>query len=288
MEFKVNIKAGLDTATSYVNASGSDQHIITDTERRTFGLQDSQLKGAVEKYFGKSPNDAYLHNPTPWDNLYTKYNWTEVQTVLVVENATIMGITSEPVIVATKTFENKSSKKANFNCDISDQVTNSAESNWSQTDTINISQAVSYKIGFLGSGGGGETSMSYEHAWGKGGSESQSVTVGSTSGVTVELDPGECVKATLIATRGVMRVKIVYKAYLIGGTAVNYNPTYKDHHFWCLDINAVMSAAAIITSRVFTEDIEIGYYSNASIKIEDMDGQVRKMFSMASRPAQLE
>ncbi|MGB9426497.1 MAG: hypothetical protein WCB09_08645, partial [Methylocella sp.] len=140
MGIEVSIKAGADAATSSVNASGSVQHIITDTERKTFGIQDAGLKNAVGKFFGKEPNDAYLHSDTPWGDLYKTYGWPEVQTVLVVESATIRGITSEPVIVATKTFTNKSKVKATFNAGISDQVSNTSTSSWSQTDTITVGQ----------------------------------------------------------------------------------------------------------------------------------------------------
>lgn len=288
MGIEISVKAGVDTATSSVNALGSVQHIITDKERTTFDIEDKNLKNAVGKYFGKNPNDAFLHSPTPWDDLYKSYGWDQVQTVLIVKSATITGITSEPVIVATKTFSNNSSKKATFDASISDQVTNTTESNWSETNTIEVAQTISYGIEFLGCGSaGGSTSMSYNHSWGQGGSESKSISIGTTSGVSVELNPGESVEAVLSASRGVMKVRIVYKAYLIGCTAVNYNPTFKDHHFWGLNIGSVMNAAGISNIREFTEDIEIGYYSNAKIELRDPVGQLKAMFSMADRAAPL-
>lgn len=286
MGIEISVKAGSDKDTSSVTASGSVQHIITDNERKTFNLEDKSLKNAVGKYFGKNPNDAYLHSPTPWDDLYKTYGWDQVQTILVVKSATITGITSEPVIVATKTFTNNSSKKATFDASISDQVTNTTESNWSETDSVDVNQTISYGIEFLGCGSaGGSTSMSYGHSWGQGGSESKTINIGTTSGVSVKLDPGESIEAVLSASRGVMKVRIVYKAYLTGSTAVNYNPTYKDHHFWGLNIEKVMNSASLSNIREFTEDIEIGYYSNAQIELRDPAGQLKGMFSMADRAA---
>ncbi len=285
MGIEISIKAGADAATSSVSASGSVQHIITDKERKTFGIEDAGLKNAVEKYFGKKPNDAYLHSPTPWDDLYKTYGWPEVQTILDVKSAKITGITSEPVIVATKKFVNSSTKIATFDASISDQVTNTTESNWSETDTIEVGQKLTYNVSFLGAGGGGETSMSYSHSWGQGGSESESITVGSSSGVSVELNPGESVEAVLTASRGVMKVRIVYMAHPVGDTAVNYNPTFKDHHFWALPITGVMGAASLSTTREFTEDIEIGYYSNAKIELRDPEGQLKATFSAANKAA---
>lgn len=281
MGIQISIKAGADASTSSVRASGSVQHIITDNERKTFGIEDSGLKSAVEKYFGKKPNDAYLHSPTPWDDLYKTYGWAEVQTILDLKSSTITGITSEPVIVATKKFVNSSTKVATFDASISDQVNDTTESNWSETDTIDVGQKITYEVSFLGAGGGGETSMSYSHSWGQGGSESKSITVGSSSGVTVQLNPGESVEAVLTASRGVMKVRIVYLAHLTGSTAVNYNPTYKDHHFWALPITGVMGAASLSTTREFTEDIEIGYYSDAKIELRDPTGQLKATFLAA-------
>lgn len=269
----VQIVAGLTTSSSSVTASGSVQHIITDTEVNSFGVQDGNLKNAVGKYFGKNPNDAFLHSPTPWNDLYKTYGWPQVQTVLTVASATITGITSQPVIVAQQTFKNNSNKQGTFNVGISDTVTDTVESNWSTTNSIDVTQTVEYGISFLGTGGGGSTSISYSRTWGQGGSNSQSVAVGASQGVTVVLDPGESVLAQLTASRGVMKVRIVYQASLIGASAINYNPTFKDHHFWGLDLPSVMNAAQIKNSLQFTEDIEIGFYTNSEIELKDPSGK---------------
>lgn len=285
MGIDISIKAGLNKETSSVNASGSVQHVITDTEVKSFGIQDGDLKKAVGKFFGKAPNDAYLHSDTPWGDLYKTYNWPQVQVVLVVDSATIIGITSEPVIVATQKFTNNSQVKGTFNVGISDQVNNTSSNTWSNTDSITVGQKFTYKVEFLGTGSGGETSMSYSQTWGESKTESLSVTVGTQSGVSVPLDPGQSVEAQLTASRGVMKVRIVYKAYLIGDTAVNYNPTYKDHHFWALNIGQVMAAGGISNLKSITEDIEIGFYANSTIELKDSSGQIRTAFMAVAKPA---
>lgn len=269
MGISISVVAGQDESASSVNASGTVQHVITDEERTTFHLGDKQLKDAVKAYFGKRPNDAYLHSPTPWHDLYKTYNWPQVQMVLVVKSAEILGITSEPVIVKTQEFVNSSSQKGTFNVGISESVNNTTSSNWSTGGTLSIGQKFSYSVKFFGEGAEGETSLSYSQSWGVGGQESKSITVGSTSGVSVELEPGESVLAELSASRGVMKVRIRYNAYLIGSTAINYNPTYKGHHFYSLGIGGVMSKGGISNSVMSTEDIEIGYYSNSKIELKD-------------------
>ncbi|MCO6441629.1 MAG: follicular epithelium yolk protein subunit [Nitrococcus mobilis] len=287
MGISISIVAGQDKSASSVNASGTVQHVITDEEQTTFRLGDKQLKDAVKAYFGKSPNDAYLHSPTPWGDLYKKYSWPQVQMILVVQSAEILGITSEPVIVKTQEFVNNSRQKGTFNVAITESVNNTTSSNWSTGGTLTIGQKFSYGVKFLGAGAEGETSLSYSQSWGVGGQESKSITVGSSSGVSVELDPGESVLAELSASRGVMKVRIRYNAYLIGNTAVNYNPTYKDHHFWSLGIAGVMAKGGITNSVQSTEDIEIGYYSNSKIELKDKTtGALKAAYSMADAPGQ--
>jgi hypothetical protein len=269
MGINISIVAGQDESSSTVNATGSVEHVITDEERSTFKLSDKQLKDAVNKYFGKSPNDAYLHSPTPWGDLYKTYGWSQVEVVLSVHKAEILGITSKPVVVKTQEFANHSSQKGTFNVAITESVENTTSSNWSTGGTLTIGQEFNYGVKFLGAGGEGTTSLSYSQSWGVGGEKSKSVTIGSSSGVSVDLDPGESVVAELSASRGVMNVRIEYIAYLIGQTAVNYNPTYKGHHFWGLGISGVMDKGGVSNSITSTEDIEIGYYSNSKIELRD-------------------
>lgn len=284
MGITISIIAGDDQKSSSVSASGSIQHIITDTERNTFKLSDDGLKKAVDKYFGKRPNDAYLHSPTPWDDLYKRYGWPQVQTIVRPTKAEILSITSEPTIVATRIFKNNSSVKGTFNAGIEESVTDTVTSSWSTGGTLTIGQEIEYGIKFLGSGVSGTTSMSYSQSWEVGGTHEKTTTVGSTSGVTVELNPGESVKSILTASRGVMKVRVTYHATLNGSTAVNYNPKYKDHHFWGLNIDKVMNAANLDNSLKYTEDIEIGYYSDAVVELQNVNGQSLKRVEMASMP----
>jgi len=127
--------------------------------------------------------------------------------------------------------------------------------------------------------------MSFSHSWGQGGSESKSITVGSSAGVSIDLDPGEGVTAQLTASRGVMKVWIVYQAHLDGSAALNYNPTYKGHHFWALPIASTMAAASLATTRGFTEDIEIGSYSNSRVELKDAQDQIKAADNASDTPA---
>ena len=178
-------------------------------------------------------------------------------------------MTTTPVVVKSQTFTNDSSHRATFNVGISETVTDTTSTNWNTGGTLTIGQAISYEVGFLGTGGGGETSATYSGSWGEGGQKSKSVTLGSSSGVNIDLNPGQSVVVQLTASRGVMKVRIRYKAYLVGSTAVNYKHKYKDHYYWALGIGGVMSAGGNSNSVVSTEDIEIEYYSSSKIDVKD-------------------
>lgn len=274
MAISINIHGGLDAKSTQVSATGYEEHVITDTEAKTFHLTDSELKTAVEKYFGKKPNDAYLHSPTPWGDLYKRYDWDEVMLVLEVIGATIDDVTSEPAIISQETFKNNSDVKATFNASISQSVSDTVSNTWSQTNTIQVGSKVNLGVQIPGIGSaGGEMSMSYSYAWGESTTKSTTVTAGSQSGINVELAPGESVDAILSASRGKIKVKVKYKAHLKGYTAVNYNPTYKDHHFWALPINSVMKKANISNELYFTEDIMVDFYAHSTVELKKPNGK---------------
>lgn len=285
MAISISINAGQNESSSSVIATGSIQHIINDTERTAFNIQDAALKSAVATYFGQAPDDAYVCSPTPWGDLYQVYSWPQIQTLFSVVSASILGITSNPTIVASQIFKNLSTVPAEFNCGITQEVSVTTESNWSNTSTVEIGQTISYDIGFLGAGAGGETSLSYSQTWEQGGSESKSVTLGSNSGVTVTLQPGKSVESELTASQGKLTVQIVYQQTLSGDTAINYSDTYKGHHFWALDINTVMSAAGYPTSITTTETIEIDFYANSTIVLIDPQGKAIASFVVGPKHA---
>ena len=284
MPITISLNAGQDVTSSSVTASGSVQHVITDSERTAFNIQDAALKSAVAAYFGQGPDDAFVCSPTPWNDLYHTYGWPQVQTLLTVQSATILSETSTTAVLASQIFQNTSNVAADFNCGITQEVSLTTESSWSNTSAVEISQTISYELSFLGSGAGGETALSYTETWETAGSQSENVTLGTNSGVTVTLQPGQSVESVLTASKGVLKVQVVYQLSLSGDTAINYGDTFKGHHFWGLDINAVMAAAGQPTTITSTEVVEIDFYTNSKIVLKDPSGAVMAMFRPDARP----
>ncbi|CAH0403639.1 unnamed protein product [Chilo suppressalis] len=252
-----------------VYLSGEDVGIITDTERETFNVRDGSLKDAVRSYFGKRPDDAYLRSPTPWSDLYQRYGWQQVTRTLIPKKATILGVVSQPTVVMQQVFENNSSKPATFNVGISQEVANTVSSSWSKGRSLSIGQEISYKVDLKVAKVGGTSTIDYTHSWGRNTEKSETVTVGASSAMDILLESGQSVIAQLHATKGTIKIEVEYEASLSGDTAINYSKPYKGHHFWSLDIEGVMNSGGISNSLVSRETIEIGFYSQAKITVQD-------------------
>jgi hypothetical protein len=278
MGIDISIVAGPTKDTSSVSASGSVQHVITDAEVGVFGIQDDALKNAVASPNGFSPgtrpNEAYLSSttPTPWGDLYKTYGWDQVQTVLVADSASITGIDSKPPLIAEKTFTNNSGVAGTFKAGVSLQVANTSSSTWSDTYSMGFEQKFTYNVSFLGEGVGGETDLKFGAEFGHSHTEQSTVTEGTQDEVDVVLNPGQSVIARLTVSRSVLKVRITYRAYLIGSTALHYDPGYNGHNFWALEIGGQMAAGGISNSRTFTEDIEIDFSTDSRVTTTNPDG----------------
>ena len=56
-----------------IQIEGSLNTAVGDTLVPLFGLDEQNLKNAVEQYFGKRPDDVFFKSPTPWGDLYKRY-----------------------------------------------------------------------------------------------------------------------------------------------------------------------------------------------------------------------
>jgi hypothetical protein len=281
MSFSISIVAGQDPSSSRVSTSGTVQHVITDTDRATFGIADAPLKKAVNIYFGKAPTDVFVRSPTPRGDLYQNYGWPQVQTILSIQGAEIVDNAAEDVVVKTQLFINDGAEPADVDVALTEQVDNATNSSWTSGANFKF-DPLDYQITFLAAGGGSDATLSYSQGWGAGEEASQSIGVGIESGLPVGLEAGESVVAELTISRVTMKVRITYNAHLVGSIALNYNPTFKGHHFWTLDIGGVMNAANIANANVSTEEITIVYCTNARIVLKDQEsGEVTAVYSMA-------
>ncbi|CAH2987306.1 unnamed protein product [Chilo suppressalis] len=267
----VNVTASMIEGMSAVDIAGESVDVISDQEIHTFGLGESPLKDAVERYSGGRPGDVYLKSPTPWNDLYKVYNWSEVRRTLYPRSARVLGVTSQPVIVSVQEFSNHSSVVGTYNAGITHQVEQTVSNTWSKGGELTVGTEISYNIDMQVATVGGSASMSFGSSWGHDRTNSKSVTVGASSAIEVELAPGQAAIATLQAIRATVEVEVDYTATLHGAVACNYPDKHNDHHFWSYDINEVMGAAGMNKNIDSTERMRIDFYSDAKVMLRDRD-----------------
>ncbi|XP_061724971.1 spherulin-2A-like [Cydia pomonella] len=260
-----------------VHYSGIQMDIISDQERSSFSLGDNNLKNAVNAYFGRRPDDAFLKSPTPWGDLYRTYNWNQVARTLVPKSGKVLKITSQPLIVMQQVFENNSTMPATFNVGISHTVENRVSSHWTKSGELSVGQEISYGIDIKVANLGGSTTFSYTSAWGIGAEKSEAMTIGATSSMEVLLQPGQSVTTELHATKGTIQIEMEYLASLSGAVAVNYDDVHRGHHYWALPVQAVMSHGGLKNEIMSREIIEIGFYSQSKVVVRDRKNHTKMM-----------
>ncbi|KAJ8706000.1 hypothetical protein PYW07_010777 [Mythimna separata] len=250
-----------------ITYSGDETDLVTDKDREAFDIEDHKLKDAVGSCLGRRPNDAYVKSPTPWGDLYKRYKWEEVKRVLSIKSAKLKKMTKIPIIVMTEDFQNSSNRTITVNAGISHEVQNTITSSWSKDSSIAVSQAFEFGINLGVVEASETTTFSFTQSWGVSETKSKTEVVGATSGMSVELKPGEAVTVILSATEGNLEVEVEHMATLIGTVAVNYNPTYQGHHFKDVPIDQVMSSGGIKNEVITNELIQFGYYVDAKLRV---------------------
>jgi hypothetical protein len=271
MGISIRMVCGENGSASSIRAVGELQHIITDDEQKTFNIAPNDvLKSYIEKYMGKAPKNVYLHSPTGEIDLYKRFAWNEVQVHLHVESAEIMGITMEPVILGSAEQVNHRNKPMEANTGITQNVRCTSRSSWHTENTISIGHDIEASCEFLGIGAKSTTSFSYGYTWGESGEQSTEIEVGVSNASTVPIDPGEGIRIELSASRGTMKVRIKYKAWLTGHAALHYGPQFKGHYFYASPIVNILNANGLPTFVTSVQDIDIGFYTNSRIDVYDL------------------
>ena len=279
--FTISIVVGQDKASSTVRVDGSVEHLITDEERLTFGLSESQLKEAIAKYHNLEgallPDGAYLRDPTPpHGELYRQYDWSQsqTQTTLVASSAEILDITSEKEVVSNYTFQN-AGKEHTSGLTVQHEKTNTVSTTWNNVSGLSVEQNIQYNISSLGSwpgASGGEPTFSYSISWGEDGLKSEAFASGALS---VELPHKNNVSVTVSKLKTIMKVRIRYTASLkVGsGAVMYYRNGYQEHNVWRSPLQKLMVVSSIPNSIETTQDIDIEHHSCTTIEIRDMKTQ---------------
>ncbi|CAH0598662.1 unnamed protein product [Chrysodeixis includens] len=250
---------------------GSETNIVTDEDLAAFNvpIDEGLLQDAVREHLGKRPSNVYVKSPTPWGDLYKEYRWEQVSRVLSIKSVKVKSLTKRPIVLLKQDFHNLSDGPAKVNTGISHSIDNTLTTSWTKEKEITVSQEVEYEFN-VGLGKiSGTTGFSYTSTWGIGEEKSKSETVGTSSSMEKELQPGQAVTAVLSASAGYLELEIVYSAHLRGNLALNYKKAYRGHHFWGPLISDVMKSGGLKNEITFKETAVFGYHVDASVKVYD-------------------
>ncbi|CAH2098653.1 unnamed protein product [Euphydryas editha] len=265
----INIAAGNNKSDVAITYSGDDIDVIGDKEIELFHLDTFNLKRAVKNKYNFLPRDVFLKSPTPWGDLYKTYKWKEVTRTLKVRSAKLKQSSVKSVVVLAQDFENAFNNTIKVNAGISQTVENTIATTWSKTQETTFSQEVEYNLNVIFAKLSGTTAFSYTSTVGKSQEKSESVTIGMTTGMEVELKPGQSASAVLSANRYNLEVEVVYVITLTGQVAVNFRRPYNEHHFYGPSIASILKNGGLDNEVTIVENIQLGLYTDASLKVYD-------------------
>jgi len=278
----VTINAAAAQPDSWVAFSGYIQHQSTKSELSLFKLDtDAGAFFAGSYGGGDAPDEMWLSAPanSRWGDLYKEHpNNEPVTSTLTITSATVKEVTSsKPSIIATKSFKNQSSVPVTYNTSITQEVMNTAETNWSNTKTYEVGQTISYDVSFLGSGSSGETSFTFTQEFAKGGSSTESVMLGDSTGVEVVLQPEQAVKVLLSTSTGSMNIELVYQLTIAGTPFGTFdspytwpnNPQYGSHYIWGQYVSSMLEYGSVPQFVTIKETLSLGFFTNTSVVVID-------------------
>jgi len=253
-----------------ISAKGSSNHIVEDGDKKAFNLQETNLVKAVGMHRGKAPKHAFLNSPAPAGKcpcLYKEYGWNETNIHLAVESIKISNVSTSLATIATKTTtNNRVDEDIRFTAELTSTVSNTLSSSHTSTHGISASATIGLNVGVTSE----SLTLGYSYQWGQENRQESTTTFKSTDVVETVVHPGKSVMAKMIATMRKFTATVVYRAFLNGHTAYHYDSPFEGHYFWASPVSSVMASANIPNSIIVTEEIEVGFFSDANIHVYDV------------------
>ena len=145
-------------------------------------------------------------------------------------------VNMNPVALKHDVFDNsQDDEPAKFKSDLSDSVSTSTTVGWSASVTAGISFTVGVEVGFAGNKASASTSYSMSATVGHDQSHTETVDVGSTTGVDADVGAHETDLAVLLVERGNLVGRIPISSRYVGG--IEYFYQNEEHTIWIGDLS---------------------------------------------------
>lgn len=99
--------------------SGQMVRRTTPSDQNAFRIPDSVLMNQIERNFRARPTGIFFGDPTPWGDVFQRYNWTPLTTTLVPRSFTLIGQNLTNAVIMTDSFTNNTSREINWHVTLS-------------------------------------------------------------------------------------------------------------------------------------------------------------------------
>ncbi|KOB73627.1 Follicular epithelium yolk protein subunit [Operophtera brumata] len=247
-----------------VKHTGRDIKLVTDEEVALFNITHANLNRGIRIEMGKIPDDIYLRDPTPFQDLFKEFEWPQVERVLSIKSAKIEEFMKDNIVIKTHEHINNTSLSIQSKTDMMEMVENTVLSIWSTNglpkDLINYGVNIDF----------GNGNWSFNDTWRDETLKSVQLPFGASKGL-VHLKSGQTIVSKLTGNKIVMLIEVEYIAKLVGNIIADYDRLYGKYHFYSPALLNIMRAANLKNEVVTTEFLEVRFYTNPKVEVFDTD-----------------
>lgn len=263
-KIEINIETSKFLNRTKILFSGKDIKLVTDEEVALFNITHENLNRGIRIEMGKVPDDIFLRDPTPYEDLFKQYKWPEVGRVLRIKSTKILEFLQSNVVIKTHEHINNATLNIKSKTDMMEVVENTALSLWSANglpaDVIHNKMNINFGYG----------NWSFHYKWRNETLKSVRLPFGASKGI-VDLKSGQTIISKLCGLKTVMLVEIEYTAKLIGNIITDYDKLYGKYHFYSPALERIMKVANLTNEIITREFLEVRFYANPKLEVFDKD-----------------
>ncbi|XP_038217213.1 uncharacterized protein LOC119836072 [Zerene cesonia] len=266
LEITINVAPNKDK--NNVTYSGVDEKLISGTDIILFNITKENLKRGCRVEFGQTPDEVFLKDPTEYHNLYSKFDWKQVNRDIRVKNVEIYDTIIEDVVLKSSSHINNTTDTIKSKIALYERVENTVVTKWSNTG---YPGEFSYNVNANFDG----IRFKIKHSWRKNEMKFVSVNFGASRQGFIYLRPNQISSTVLTAKRIIIIVKIDFVTSLSGCVVANYGHLIATYHFWAPSIDNIMKAANIKNEIITSEVMEIKCYTDPVVNVFDKSTKMK-------------
>ncbi|XP_026759978.3 uncharacterized protein LOC113519122 [Galleria mellonella] len=264
-KINLNIKVASNENDINIAFFGHDNKLVGDAEVNLFNITKDNLNKGLRVELGKVPDDVFLTDPTPYYNLYEKYDWPEVKRQVYVKNISVLYVTNEEILISSHEHVNNSTDTVKSSKEMIRNVEATIASTWSNEGMPKDNILYDINIDFR------TKQYKYENKWRDDALRSVFIPFGVAKKGYIDLKSGRTIVKHLRGKRTYIVLEVVFSAQLIGSVIADFAQLYGKYHFWAPSVQNIMKAADLNNEIVTKERIEIRCYTDPKLEIYDKE-----------------